>query len=313
MTIRSACVLGASGFVGRAACARLDADGIEVRAVTRSRARASALLVLPTIDLRVVNPHDEESLARQFEGMDAVVNLVGILHEGGAATFDAVHAQLPRKVANACRAAGVKRLVHMSALGAAESAPSAYLRSKARGEAAARAVDGLEVVVVRPSVIFGEEDRSFNLFARLHSLLPVIALAAADARLQPVWVEDVARVLSHAVRHGPAGRTYELCGPRAYSLRELVSLAGRLAGREKPVIALPHWAGVLQAQVLGHLPGRLITRDNLRSLEAPNTCGGPFPPELGFQPAALEAVAPAWLGVADPRGRYAAFRYRAGR
>lgn len=314
MAIRTACVLGASGFVGRAACARLAGDGVDLRVLTRTRARANPLLVLPSIDVRVANPQDEDSLTRVFEGMDAVVNLVGILHEGGGATFEAVHAELPRKVANACRAAGVRRLVHMSALGASETAPSAYLRSKARGEAAARnGGDGLEVVMLRPSVVFGEEDRSLNLFARLHAYFPAIPLAAAEAKLQPVWVEDVARALSHAVRHGPAGKAYALCGPHVYSLRDLVATMGRLAGRERPVLALPHWAGALQAAVLGHLPGKLITSDNLRSLSVPNTCEGPWPAELGFQPAALEVVAPTYLGTAGPRGRYSAFRYRAGR
>jgi len=315
MEIRNVCLLGATGFVGRALAARLYDEGIEARVITRRRMRASRLLVLPTLDLRVADPHDEEALTRHFAGMDAVVNLVGILHEGGGATFQAAHVDLPRKVANACRAAGVPHLVHMSALGASESAPSEYLRSKARGEASVRhgAGDALGVTIFRPSVIYGAHDRFLNLFARLVEAFPVIPLAAADARFQPVWVEDVARALAHAVRHPAPGRVYELCGPRAYTLEELVAFVAGVAGKRRAIVALPAWAGKVQASVFEHLPGKLITRDNLRSMSVANTCSGPFPEVFGFQPSSLETVVPGYLAAGGVKGRYSAYRNRAGR
>jgi uncharacterized protein YbjT (DUF2867 family) len=315
MKIRNVCLLGATGFVGRALAARLYDEGIEARVITRQRMRASRLLVLPTLDLRVADPHDEEALTRHFAGMDAVVNLVGILHEGGGATFQSAHVDLPRKVANACRAAGVPRLVHMSALGASESAPSEYLRSKARGEASLRqgAGDALGITIFRPSVIYGAHDGFLNLFARLVAAFPVIPLAAADARFQPIWVEDVARAMAHALRHPAPGRTYELGGPRAYTLAELVAFVARVTGKRRAIVALPSWAGRLQATAFEFLPGKLITRDNLLSMSVPNTCSGPFPEVFGFQPAALETVVPGYLAGASVKGRYDAYRNRAGR
>jgi len=315
MKIRSVCIVGATGFVGRALAGRLYHEGIATRAITRRRMDASPLLVLPTLDLRVADPHDEEALTRHFEGVDAVVNLVGILHESGGATFQSVHVDLPRKVANACRAAGVPKLVHMSALGAAENAPSEYLRSKARGEAAARqgAGDAPGVTIARPSVIFGAGDQFLNLFARLVSVFPVIPLGGADARFQPIWVEDVARALVHALGQPASGRVLELCGPRPYTLRELVAFVAAVTGKRRAIVALPAWAARLQATVFEHLPGKLITRDNLRSMDVPNTCAGPFPPELGFVPASLESVVPGYLAGAAVKGRYDAYRNRAGR
>src|SRR5262249_10484679 len=152
------------------------------------------LLVLPTIEVAVADPNDERALAHCLEDMDAAVNLVGILHEGGGATFESAHVEQPRKIARACRSAGVQRLLHMSALGASASGPSLYARSKAAGEEAAReAGPEAAVTIFRPSVIFGEHDRFLNKFARLASLLPLLMLPGGKSRAQPVWVEDVAR------------------------------------------------------------------------------------------------------------------------
>jgi len=310
MQIRSACLIGATGFVGRALAAQLHARGVALRVITRQRVRANPLLVLPTIDVRVADTHDEEALTRHFEGVDAVVNLVGILHEGRNASFQAVHAELPRKVANACRAAGVGRLVHMSALGAAESAPSEYLRTKWRGEENVRqgAGEALATTIFRPSVIFGAHDRFLNLFAQLVDVFPLVPLAGADARFQPVWVEDVARAMAQAVVESLPARTYELCGPRVYTLAGLVARVAELRSRRRWIMPLPAWAATLQALVFEHLPGRLITRDNLRSMSVPNTCSGPWPAELGFQPASLEAVVPAYLAGNGSQSRLDRFR-----
>ncbi len=316
MEIRNICMVGGTGFVGRALGEHLTEHGGDIRVITRRRTAATRLLVLPTIDVRVGDPHDEEVLTRHFEGMDAVVNLAGILHQRGSATFQSVHVDLPRKIVNACRAAGVARLVHLSALGASESAPSEYLRSKAQGEKAVRqgVADALGVTIFRPSVIFGADDRFLNLFAKLVRVFPVIPLGGAGARFQPVWVEDVARAMAHAIRdHGTSGRTYSLCGPRAYTLEQIVTFIAAITGKRRLVVALPPWAAKLQAAVFEHLPGKLITRDNLRSMSADNVCEGPFPAAFGFLPAAMEAIVPEYLADASLKGRYRYYRYRAGR
>jgi NADH dehydrogenase len=315
MHIRNVCIVGGSGFVGRSVADHLATEGIGVRVITRSRPRAMEITVLPTAELCVADPQDTFALARAFEGMDAVVNLVGILNQTRRQTFQACHVELPEKVVAACQSAGVAHLVHMSSLGASQSGPSAYQRSKGEGEMRMkRAAGALPLTIFRPSVIFGESDSFLNLFAKLLRLMPVFPLACAHARFQPIWVEDVARCIAMALgdaRH--FGRTYELGGPEVLTLEELVQFVARTLGLERTVIALPGWAGMLQASVAQLLPGKPLTPDNLRSMSVDNVCTQPFPESFGFKPAPLEAVVPAYLANATSRGRYARFRHYAGR
>ena len=313
MEISSLCMLGGTGFVGRAIADQATARGIRVRVLTRGVAKARPLTVLPTIEVMEGDPSDEKTLEAAFQDMDAAVNLVGILAESRGQSFAGVHAELPRRAARACRASGVRHLVHVSALGAAQDAPSDYLRSKAAGEAAIRLDAGpVPWTILRPSVIFGEDDRFLNLFASLADLFPVIPLAGANARFQPVWVEDVARCCIAALGDPRAfGQSYDLCGPRAYTLAELVELVAATIGKRPHVVALPDSLARIQAFVLEHLPGRLMTRDNLRSMRVANVCTGRAPEICAFEPTSIEAVIPQYLGPAAPGARYA--RYRAGR
>ena len=315
MDIGSVCIVGGSGFVGRSVAEQLCSRGLRVRVITRSRPRAMSIAVLPTAEIEVADPHEPAALARAFENMDAVVNLVGVLHEGGGRAFQACHVELPRKVAQACRAAGVHHLLHMSALGASRDGPSAYQRSKAEGEEAVRAAAGiLPVTILRPSVIFGEGDHFLNLFATLVGLFPVIGLASADARFQPIWVEDVARCFADALGDPRAfGATYELGGPKVYTLRELVEFVAATLGRKRAIVGLPAALGTLQAFMLEHLPGKLMTRDNLRSMSVDNVCASGFPATFKFQPAALESVVPGYLAGSAARARYSRYRHYAGR
>jgi NADH dehydrogenase len=180
------------------------------------------------------------------------------------------------------------------------------------GEQAAMAASDLDVTVFRPSVIFGPEDRFLNLFAALARFFPVLPLASPQARFQPVYVGDVAQAMCHALEERDShGKAYELCGPREYTLRELVELVCRITGRRRMVIGLPDRLAYLQAWMMEKLPGRLITRDNLRSMQVPNVCAGPFP--FGIEPQALDAVAPLYLAPAGPRDRYPQLRWRARR
>jgi NADH dehydrogenase len=315
MEVSSVCIVGGTGYVGRSVADHACARGLRVRVLTRYRPKAAKLIVLPTVEVEVANPHDEASLARAFEDMDTVINLVGILHPPRGQTFGEVHAELPRKIARACHAAGVLHLVHMSALGASENGPSDYLRSKAKGEAALRQDAGiLPYTIFRPSVIFGEDDRFLNLFAKLARLFPVLPLAGANTRFQPIWVEDVARCFVAALGDVRTfGRTYELCGPKAYTLAELARFAAGASGHPRRVVALPAALGKLQAFIFEHLPGKLMTRDNLRSMSVDNVCSSPFPAEFGFEPATLEAVATQYLAGTTTRGRYNQYRHSAGR
>lgn len=307
-------ILGGTGFVGRHVCEQLVRAGWRITLPTRREANASQVQHLPGLTVLQADVHDEATLARLLPGHDAVLNLVAILH-GNAAAFERAHVELPAKLARACLASGVRRLLHVSALGAdaryPEAAPSHYLRSKSRGEAVLQqaAGAGLQLTVLRPSVIFGAGDRFLNLFARLQKVLPVLPLAGANARFQPVWVEDVAQAVLRCLQDpATSGQTYELCGPQTFTLKELVQLAGRWSGirhgRGRPVVALPPLLGRLQAGLMELLPGPpLMSRDNLDSLRLDNLASGKLPGlrALGIQAAALAAIAPLYLAARDPR------------
>ena len=316
-------VVGGSGFVGRHLVAALAARGARVTVPTRRRERAKHLLMLPTVDVVEADVNDARSLAALAAGRDAVVNLVGILHSKRAARgdegpnhygpqFAQAHVELAQSVVAACREAGVKRLLHMSALGAGAKAPSEYLRSKGIGEQMVLAADDLEATVFRPSVIFGPEDGFLNLFARLAALLPVLALGSPDARFQPVYVGDVVRAFLAALESRDAiGKRYDLCGPREYTLRDLFEQVCRITGRRCLVIGLSDKLSYLQAWMMELLPIPLLTRDNYHSMQVPSVCDCAFP--FGIQPVTLETAAPAWLLPAGPRERYPQLRWRARR
>ncbi|HUJ87810.1 MAG TPA: complex I NDUFA9 subunit family protein [Burkholderiales bacterium] len=303
-------VLGGSGFVGRHLVAALAARGARVTVPSRRRERAKHLLLLPTVDVVECDVNRRDALAALVAGRDAVVNLVGILHGPG---FTRAHVELPQEVLAACREHGVRRVLHMSALGAAPGAPSEYLRSKGAGEQAVLAANDLDATVFRPSVIFGPEDAFLNLFATLARLMPVLPLACPQARFQPVYVRDVARVMVEALGESKSfGRAYDLCGPKVYTLRDLVQTVCRLIGRRRLILGLPHALSSLQALLLELAPGEpLLTRDNLRSMQVPSVCD--CSPPFGIEPQALEALAPGWLAPTGPRQRYPVFRWRARR
>jgi uncharacterized protein YbjT (DUF2867 family) len=302
-------VLGGTGFIGHHLLHRLVARGDKVIVPTRRLRRARDMYLLPTAEFVLADIHDDVTLTRLVNTCDAVVNLVGILH-GRPADFARAHVELPRRLAAACARAGVEHIVHMSALGASPDAPSEYLRSKAAGEAALKA-GGVDATIFRPSVVFGHDDRFLNLFAALQRLSPVLFLACPGARFQPVHVEDVSACFARALLDLPSyGRTYELCGPKVYTLRQLVEYVGHASGHPRPIVGLSDSLSELQALFMEWLPVKLMSRDNVRSMKVDSTCDAPFP--FGIVPAALEAVAPAWLH-AGPGLRTHAWRARAGR
>ena len=272
--------------------------------------------MLPTVDVVNADVHDPATLNRLVGGTDAVISLAGILHAGRAGEFARVHTELPRKIVDACRERGVRRLLHVSALKAAHDAPSEYLRSKAGGEQQIRVAhaSAMRTTIFRPSVIFGREDRFLNLFARLAHVLPVIALACPKARFQPVYVEDVARAMVESLE---LSRTYDqsfdLCGPAVYTLQELMEYVCTLLQIERPILPLNDEMSYLQAWLMEWLPVRLMSRDNYLSMKVDSVCDCAFPDVLGFRPSPLEAIVPLYLAENTPRSRYRKFRLRAGR
>lgn len=316
MDIRSVVILGGSGFVGWHLARLLAARGIACIVPTRDRERAKReLLVLPTVSVIEANVHHDAELDRVIAGADAVVNLVGILHEGRRQSFQRVHAELPARVIAACQRAGVSRYLHMSALCADRNGPSRYLRSKGEGQAhaleAARA--GLAVTVFRPSVIFGRGDSFLGMFARMLRLAPVIPLGSPNARFQPVWVEDVVRAFADALSNRATfGQAYDLCGPTVYTLRELVRLTGNAIDCRRPILGLGKTTSYLQALAMEWSPVKLLTRDNVRSMSVDNVCACGWPEVFDFRPAPLEAIVPTYLGSEKNRA-YDDYRARARR
>lgn len=284
-------IIGGTGFLGSALASRLASADFCVTLPTRRPERVRHLTVLPTARLVAADVHDEAALARLMAGQDAVVNLVGILK----GNFQRAHAELPGKIGRAAAAVGVPHLLHVSALGAAPDAPSDYLKSKAAGEAALRAAFP-EATIFRPSVVFGRGDSFLSLFAGLLKVVPVVPLACADARFQPVWVEDVVSAIVASLDHPASrGQTYPLCGPRQYALRELVAYAGELTGHPRPIVGLPFPLSILQAFFMELLPNGPLTRDNVWSMEVPNICTEGCTLPFGLKTMPLEAVAPGYL------------------
>jgi len=313
-------ILGGSGFVGRHVCAKLAPLQLNLTVASRRLSNAVHLQTQPMLEVAECDVHNEAALTRLVAGQDAVVNLVAILH-GDAASFENVHVTLPGKIARACAANGVRRLVHVSALGASVQAPSMYLRSKARGEQVLQAA-GLDLTVLRPSVIFGADDRFLNLFADLQKLFPVVPLASAGARFQPVWVEDVAQAVVHCLQHpnDTIGKTIEACGPDVFTLQQLVQLAGQWAGiqggKGRSVWPLPNVLARVQARLMELTPGQpMMSRDNLDSMSVDSiaTPGAPGLTSLGMVANSLAAVGPTYLGQHGPRSALEALRRTAGR
>ena len=345
MKIERICILGGSGFVGTHLVSQLAARGLQVRVLSRRREMAKELILLPTVEVIEADVHDQQELIQHFRGMDAVINLVGILHESkiGRADlpserrgdFHKVHIELPRKVIHACGEAGVHRLLHMSALGANPNSRSAYQRSKGIAEALVREAGmkhsehenwylngpkfihgyGLNVTLFRPSVVFGRGDAFLTLFARLLKLFPLLPLAAANARFAPVHVEDVARAFVDSLDNTATfGQTYDLCGPKAYSLKELVAYVGEVIGKQRTIFPLGNFLSYLQAWALEFKPGKkLMTRDNFYAMSVDNVCSEGWPSVFDFQPAVLEAIAPEYLRADSPRARYEGYRESARR
>lgn len=319
MIINNVLLIGGSGFIGASVAEQLSAQEIFVTVPTRRRERAKHLFLLPTVDVVEADIFQKSELEELTRHHDAVINLTGILH----GDFERVHVALPKMVAEACVTTGTTRFINMSALNADINAPSEYLRSRGRGEAAVWAVakenPALDVTMFRPSVVFGERDKFLNLFAGMVKIFPMIPLGSADATFQPVWVEDVARAITVSINHPETkNHTYPLVGPHIYTLRALLQFVVAAMHRRRLIVGLGPSLSMLQARVFGMLPGKLITVDNVLSMRLPNTSDQPFPAIFGHA-AAMDEVVPSYLNPdgagnnGGGRARYRQFRDAAGR
>ncbi len=305
MPTRRVTLLGGSGFVGSQLTYRLAETFDEVVVLTRRASRARKLRTLINVQAVEVNVHDAEALTKALAGTDVVINLVGILNEGGnknESSFRNAHLGLTEKVLAACEANGIKRYLHMSALKAdKDDGSSEYLRTKGMSEELVNSKSStINWTIFQPSIIFGEHDAFFNRFAGLLRSLPVFPLAVPEAQMAPVFVGDVCNVMIGSIDdHSTIGTTIELCGPQDYTLKELVEYTATTAGLSRKIIGLPDWAARLQARVMEFVPGKPFTRDNYQSLQTPNVGSE----GCKRQPTSLDAVVPRYLGAADWAGR----------
>lgn len=307
---RTVTVFGGGGFIGRHLVRRLGRSGAVVRVPSRHVTRLAVLRtagVVGQIVPEIINTLDDVELEAVIKGSDAVVNLIGTLAPARHDGFDSLHAELPGRIARIAAACGVKRLIHISALGAAADAASAYGKSKAAGEAAVRAAFPA-ATIFRPSIVFGPEDLFFNRFAALALMTPVMPLIGGGTnRIQPVYVGDVADAIQAALnRSDSAGRTYELGGPQAYSFRQLMELIVAAIGRERLYVSVPWGIARFQGAMLERLPGALLTRDQVEMLKEDNVLSGSAPglDDLGVTPTGLELILPTYLDRFCKGGRF---------
>jgi NADH dehydrogenase len=315
--MKRVCILGGTGFVGQHLVAALGRRGIACRVLSRHPQRHRGLGVIPGVELVKTPSLNADWLVKQFRDCTAVINLIGILNESKQRSFRAIHIELVDRVADAAIRAGVRRLLHMSALHAdAARGGSEYLRSKGEGENRAHTHGGsaLKVTSFRPSVIFGKGDSLFNRFASLLRMSPLLfPLACPYSRFAPVWVGDVSEAFVRCLEdESTAGGHYDLCGPRIYTLHELLHYTARTAGIRRLVVPLNDSLSRLQAAVLGLLPGRPFTLDNYRSLQTDSVCESNGLLRLGITPQAIESIVPRYLARQSYRGRLDRYRRASG-
>lgn len=299
MTLKSKqlVVLGGSGFVGSHLLPRLIRDGHRIVLLSRNREQRRALGVLPGVSIHSVDVYDANALRRQFEGADAVINLVGILNAFGEQTFQRAHVDLAQRVLGACQAAGVSRLHHMSALKAGQGL-SQYLKSKGEAEAQVRN-SSIDWTIYQPSVMFGADGGLVSRFATLLRQMPVLPLARAPSKMAPTWAGDVAEAMARCIGDDKLGidRSFELYGPDVLTLGEIVHMIRDTMGVRTPIMALPDGLGRLQAQVAQMLPGKPFSLDNFRSLRTDSVGKVDGYAALGITPQPLAAWLPVLLNI----------------
>ena len=310
-------MLGGSGFVGRHLIGKLVKLGYFVKVPSRDRERHRELLVLPTVSVNTTDIYNTDELNEQLSGVDIVINLVGILNQGGRNnSFKETHVELTRNIVSACQKNGITRLLHMSALNAdAGKGVSEYLRTKGEAEDVAHQAEGINVTSFRPSVIFGMDDNFFNRFATLLKIIPsVFPLACPNSKFAPVYVGDVVECFAQAIDNKETfNQRYELCGPDVYSLKQLVQYTAKQIGVKKPVWGLGNGLSSIQATMMGFLPGKPFSRDNYKSLQVDSICDDEFPAVFKVEPSSVETVMSKYLAKKNLRGRFYGLRTHAKR
>ncbi len=310
-----AVIFGGAGFVGKHLIKQLSRQGWTISVVTKRPHRHRELQVIPGTRLIEGRALTQASVSKIISSGDTVVNLIGVLNSSRKVTFEQIHVQLPDAIAQACLTQKASQLIHISAIGASITSPSAYLRSKALGEnAVLDAGDhGLNCMVIRPSIIFGADDSFTRRFEQLLKLAKgVFVTPCPDAMMQPVYVDDLAHCIAYAaVQSERAHQICDVAGPQRFTMREILRIISRLTGNSHRIIGLNSSLSMLMARFLQFAPGQPLTPDNVRSLSVPNVSDGNFPAPFGNQKSEFEATAKTWL--APQQDRFNAYRAEARR
>jgi len=313
-------IYGGSGFVGRYIAQKMAKQGWRVRVAVRRP--NEALFVRPfgavgQVEPVLCNIRDDDSVRAAMRGADAVVNCVGTFDAGGKNSFDAVHVQGAGRVARLAAEEGVSRMVQVSALGADEDSDSVYLATKARGEAAVLA-HMPSAVILRPSVIFGTEDKFFNRFGLMTLMTPILPIVGAETKFQPVSVDDVAAAAVQGVTGAAPSGVYELGGPDVASFRSLMDVLRTVVQRRTLIANVPFWIAGIMANVLsfaqtitvGLFKNTILTPDQVRGLKTDSIVsqGAKSFVDMGIDPVSMEVVLPTYLWRFRPSGQYAAIK-----
>ncbi len=303
-------LIGASGFFGEYLLRALTDEKHQCVVLTRNVARRKNLGLMSGVELKQADVYDAGTLAQYFANADAVVSMAGVLNESGSAGkgFYKVHVELVKNIIEACQNSGVSRLLHVSALNAGKG-ESYYLKTKGQAEQLLRSAENINVTVFQPSVIFGKGDDFFNRFAAMLQLAPVMPLACPNARLQPVFAGDVAEVMKASLDDPMTwGKTYQLVGPKSYSLKELVQFTADALGKKRRIIGLPSPVSAVMAKVMGMVPGKPFSWDNYQSLQTDNTSDESGFSYFGIEPRSIETEVPYYLTGSPHQRRLGSFR-----
>lgn len=313
MKSKKICIIGGTGFVGTALINRLSKLKHEIKVFSRRPQRNRHVKLLPGVSLFSIDYFEPKLLERHFDGMDVVINLAGILNPKNKETFNRVHVELTRRITQAASSVKVKRLLHMSALNAGNNA-SRYLVTKGQGQQLAHQCPGVDVTIFCPSIIYGPNDQFFNLFAQLLSLPGPFPVVGAKAQFSPIYVENVVDAFVNTIdKPETFGKIYSLCGPKSYSLLELVKYTCEISQQKCSLIPLNWFFSNIIATVMNIIPGAPMSLDNYRSMTIPSICKIPIAEELSVNLVSIESILPLYLGDKERNTYYNRLRTKASR
>ena len=315
MLIKKIAILGGTGFVGQSLCNRLSKDGYKLKVPTRNREyNRDNLILLPNLELIETDIHNSEDLKELLIDCDAVINLVGILNEkrNNGKGFRKVHVELVKNLISICKVHGIRRILQISALGAdAKNGKSFYLKTKGEAEKLLRSNSvGIKTTILKPSVIFGKKDSFFNRFAKLLKICPFFfPLACYKTKFSPIYVLDVVEMIAKSINDPNSyNKSYQLCGPKTYSLKNLISFTSETLDLKCVIIPLNNTLSYFQARVFDFLPNKPFSTDNYLSAQTDSICECNDLFRYNIKPTAIEDIVPQYLAGYKYNSFYSMFR-----